>query len=121
MSNIIAENPQSTVVAEYTPQKRNATSYQSESALEEAFIAQLEEQAYERICVASEAEMIANLRLQLEALNDYRFSDEEWARFFRDNLANQNEGIAEKTAKIQEDYIQLLRCDSGEIKNRPLA
>lgn len=117
MNKIIAENPQSTVVAEYTPQQRNAASYQSEAALEEAFIAQLQDQAYERITVESETDLIANLRRQLELLNEYQFTDGEWARFFKDNLANKNEGIEEKTVKIQEDYIQLLRRENGEEKN----
>ena len=115
--NIVAENPQSTVVAEYISQHERDDSYQSEAALEKAFIAQLQSQGYEYITLASEDALLANLRLQLETLNNYQFTDSEWKQFFNDNLANSNEGIEEKTAKIQEDYIQLLKRDNGETKN----
>lgn len=36
--NLVAENPQSTVVAEYIPAYRVAKTYQSEAELERAFI-----------------------------------------------------------------------------------
>lgn len=61
--------------------------------------------------------MIANLRKRLEILNDYQFSDNEWERFFNESLANQNEGIVEKTRKIQEDNVQVLKRDDGSTKN----
>ena len=61
--------------------------------------------------------MVDNLRLQLEAVNDYRFSDEEWGRFFSEVLANPKSGIVEKTRLIQEDFVQVLRRDDGSSKN----
>ena len=61
--------------------------------------------------------MIANLRNQLEELNHYKFSDTEWERFFSTVVANANDGIVEKTAKIQEDNIQVLKRDDGMTKN----
>lgn len=113
----IAENQDSTVVAEYTSLYKRASSYQSEAELEEALITQLQQQAYERITIVSEGDLIANLRAQLEKLNDYQFSDSEWRQFFTRSIANSNEGIAEKTFKIQEDSTQLLTRDNGETKN----
>ena len=104
---ILSENTESTVVMEYTPAERAATSYESEAALEEAFIRQLVAQKYERLTITSEADLIANLRHQLEKLNDTTFTDSEWQRFFKDVIAKPNNGIAEKTAMIQEDHIQL--------------
>ncbi len=115
--NVVAEQTQHTVVAEYTPVKYRADSYQSEAALEQAFIGQLESQAYEHVQISNEQSLIENLRDRLEELNDYSFSDSEWDRFFHGRLANQNEGIEEKTATIQEDYIKLLTRDDGSQKN----
>ncbi len=61
--------------------------------------------------------MVDNLRLQLEAVNGYRFSDEEWGRFFGEVLANPKSGIVDKTRLIQEDFVQVLRRDDGSSKN----
>ena len=61
--------------------------------------------------------MILNLRNKLEELNDYHFSDTEWQQFFKDNIANPNEHIVEKTRKIQEDNVQVLIRDNGSTKN----
>ena len=115
--NIVAENPESTVVAEYQPLIRRETNYQSEASLEKAFIELLQTQAYEYLPITTEQELIDNLRRQLEILNDYQFSDTEWEQFFKSKIANQNSGIAEKTSIIQEDHIQLLNRDDGRIKN----
>jgi type I restriction enzyme R subunit len=115
--DLVAENSESTVVAEYQPIFRKETTYQSEAELERAFIEQLEAQAYEYLPIKSENDLIANLRRQLELLNNYRFSDTEWEQFFNSKIANRNYGIEEKTAIIQEDYVQLLQCDDGTMKN----
>ena len=114
----IALSNESTVVAEYVPETAvRETSYQSEAALEQAFIAQLQSQGYEYLPLVSEAALTANLRRQLEAVNQIAFSDAEWEQFFKECITGANEGIIEKTARIQEDYVQLLRRDDGSIKN----
>lgn len=116
--NIIAGTDEVTVVAEYTPEYRpEGQKYQSEAALEESFIKQLESQGYEYFKIPDEASLIENLRRQLEKLNDFTFSDSEWERFFHQSIANTNEGIAEKTRKIQEDHVQVLKLDDGTSKN----
>jgi type I restriction enzyme R subunit len=115
--NLVAKNTQSTVVSEYTPESVRATNYQSEAELERAFIKQLELQAYEYVTISSEANLIANLRKQLEKLNAFTFSDLEWERFFVSELANPNQSITEKTATIQEDHIKNLTRDDGTVKN----
>ena len=115
--NLVAENPESTVVAEYQPLYRKDTSYQSEADLEKAFIEQLQTQAYDYLPITSEEELIVNLRKQLELLNDYSFTNTEWEQFFKSKIANQNSGIEEKTTTIQEDHIQLLTKDDGTVKN----
>ena len=115
--NLIASTTESTVVAEYTPQAQRSESYQSEAALEREFIRMLEAQGYEYLTIHDEAGLVANLRRQLELLNDYTFTDGEWDRFFKTCIASANDGILEKTRKIQSDHVQVLRQDSGASKN----
>ena len=115
--NIVAETNENTVVTEYTPVAKRSDAYQSEAALEAEFIRLLTEQGYEYLPIHSEEDLILNLRRQLEKLNNYVFSDSEWKQFFSDCVANKNEGIAEKTRKIQEDYVQVLHRDNGTTKN----
>ena len=115
--NIVAETNENTVVTEYTPVTKRSDAYQSEAALEAEFIRLLTEQGYEYLPIHSEEDLVLNLRRQLEKLNNYVFSDSEWKQFFSDCVANKNEGIAEKTRKIQEDYVQVLHRDNGTTKN----
>jgi len=115
--NLVAENPQSTVVAEYTPVYRTAKTYQNEAELERAFIEQLKSQAYEYLPIVAEADLVLNLRQQMEKLNDFTFSDAEWERFFTGEIANPNQSIAEKTVTIQEDHIKNIKRDDGTVKN----
>ena len=115
--NIVAQTTDNTVVTEYEPVKARSDSYQSEADLEKEFIRMLTEQGYAYLPIHSEAELVSNLRAQLEKLNGYTFSDSEWDRFFKNNVANPNEHIAEKTQKIQEDYVQVLKRDDGTTKN----
>ena len=115
--NLVAENPESTVVSEYQPLVRREASYQSEAALEKSLILQLQMQAYEYLLSTSEKELIGNLRTQLEKLNDYHFTDKEWTDFFNNKIANKNYDIEDKTTIIQEDHIQLLTRADGTVKN----
>lgn len=115
--NIVAENPESTVVAEFQPVPRREMSFQSEADLEKEFISILVNQAYEHLTITSEQDLISNLRSKLEKLNGYNFTDNEWKQFFSNKLANLNLGIVEKTTIIQEDFIQLLTKDDGTVKN----
>jgi len=115
--NLVAKNSQSTVVSEYTPDKKRASHYQSEAELERAFVKQLGEQAYEYLNITSETDLVLNLRKQLEKLNSFEFTDIEWEQFFTSEIANPNQSIAEKTATIQEDYIKTLKRNDGTVKN----
>lgn len=115
--NIVAQTTENTVVTEYESVKTRSTNYQSESALEKEFISMLTQQGYEYLTIHHEKDLIANLRTQLEKLNDYQFSDKEWDRFFKNSIANQNDGIKGKTRKIQEDNVQVLKRDDGRSKN----
>ena len=115
--NVVMEMKNSTVVAEYESLKKKSDSYQSEAALEKEFIKMLTEQGYEYLRVHDADGLVNNLRAQLELLNDYKFSENEWLRFFNNNIANNNEGIVEKSKKIQEDHIQVLKKDDGTSRN----
>lgn len=115
--NIVLAANESTVVTEYQPETKRSDSYQSEAALEKAFVEMLAQQGYEYIRINSAAELVANLRRQLELLNNYKFTDRDWDSFFKNKLANANEGIAEKTKKIQEDYVQNLTREDGTTQN----
>ncbi len=117
--NVVAETNENTVVTNYEPLKQRSEAYQSEAELEREFIRMLGEQGYTYLQIHTEEELIQNLRERLEELNNYKFTDNEWDRFFHDCLANDNEKLAldKKTAKIQEDHIQVLKRDDGLSKN----
>ena len=115
--NIVASTNQSTVVAEYIPEERKETAYQSEAELENEFIKLLTSLGYDYISINSEDELIANLRKQLEALNNYTFTDNEWKRLYNEYIASENDGIVEKTRKIQVDYKKDFRFDDGHLTN----
>lgn len=115
--NIIAESAEYTVVSEYEHAVSTSEAYQSEAELEKEFIRLLTEQGYEYLPIHTEADLVSNLRTCLEKLNDYRFTDNEWEHFFNECIANKNDDIVAKTARIQEDYIQVLKRDNGESRN----
>lgn len=115
--NIIAESAEYTVVSEYEHAVSTSEAYQSEAELEKEFIRLLGEQGYEYLPIHTEADLVSNLRTSLEKLNDYRFTDNEWEHFFNECIANKNDDIVAKTARIQEDYIQVLKRDNGESRN----
>ncbi len=104
--DLISENPESTVVAEFEPGYRSSAQYQSEAEMEDDFIRQLTRQAYDYLPIKTEQELTDNLRTQIERLNSIKFSDNEWQRFFSEHLGNPQQGIVEKTRTIQEDHIK---------------
>jgi type I restriction enzyme R subunit len=113
----LAVGDEATVVSVYEPDTGGDDTYQSEAALEAGFISQLEAQAYGRLRITSAADLEGNLRVQLEKLNAFHFTDDEWVRFFDQKIAARNEGIVEKTARIHEDHVQVLVRDDGTTKN----
>lgn len=106
-----------TVLAEYNQEKQNRKRYQSEAELEDAMIKQLQAQGYEYLDIHTPQEMVDNLRICIQELNDYTFTDLEWDRFFKTVIANKGDGIKEKTEKIQKDYIQAFKIDNGTTMN----
>ena len=115
--NLISENSESTVVSDYISEYVREVRYQSEAELERAFVELLEKQAYSFLKITSNKQLVDNLRMQLEKLNDYQFTDKEWKSFFESKLSNPNSNIEDKTRLIQEDYIQALQCEDGSLRN----
>ena len=115
--NIIAELEHGTVMAHYEPLPREDNGYQSEAALEAGFIKQLVEQGYERVNITNEAQLIANLRRQMERLNKLTFSDKEWKQLFEQHIASPQMTIEDKTERIQRSEIVNITRDDGSSQN----
>ena len=115
--NMLISTLESTVVTEYVKEDMPVYTYQSEADLEREFIKNLQNQGYEYLIIHNEKELIANLKDKLEKLNNIIFSENEWERFFKEKIANKNEGIIEKTRTIQEDYIKNFTRDNGTLVN----
>lgn len=115
--DIISTNTESTVVAEYDREICADDSYQSEAQLEAQLLQLLCAQGYQRVAFASEADMIGNLRVQLQKLNKFTFTDSEWGRFFAGVIANGNDGVIEKARTMREDSIKSFILDNGDTIN----
>ena len=107
--NIISENPNSTVIGKYEYDRSKAKSYQSEAELENEFIKTLTEQSYEYLQIHEEEGLIKNLREQLEKLNKYKFTENEWNNFYNNVIKNSNEGILEDS-----DELDIYSKEKGE-------
>ena len=115
--NIIAEQEHTTVMAHYEALPREDNGYQSEAALEAAFIKQLTEQGYERVNITKEKDLIANLRQQMNRLNGLTLSDSEWKRLFEQHIASPQMTIEDKTERIQKTEIVNITLDNGNSQN----
>ena len=114
----IAESNSFIVLDKYTPDWKVAEGYQSEGDLERELIADLVSQGYDYAReIRSPQALLANVRVQLQALNRLQFTDAEWQRFVTDWLDKPSEGIIDKTRKIHDDYIHDFVFDDGRIHN----
>lgn len=114
----IAEMTGGIILAHFDKNNRvDASSYQSEAELERELIANLVAQGFKRENFKTSNELYTNLKVQIERLNDVSFSKSEWERFLTEYLDSPNEGMVEKTRKIQEDYIYDFTFDDGHLKN----
>ena len=91
--------------------------YQTEAALEKEFIQDLINQGYENPSLNTTEALLANLRVQLQALNNMVFSDSEWIRFLEEYLDKPSDNLVEKTRKVHENYIYDFVFDDGHIQN----
>jgi type I restriction enzyme, R subunit len=114
----IAESNSFIVLERYTKEWQVNESYQSEDALERELIQDLKNQGYEYVHGLNTPEaLLANVRVQLQALNNVAFSDAEWQRFVESWLDKASDGIVEKTRKVHDDYIHDFVFDDGRIQN----
>lgn len=94
------------------------TAYQTENALERELIQDLIHQGYEyRQDLTTYQTLLANVRVQLESLNQVRFSESEWARFVEEYLDKPSDNLIEKTRKIHDNHIYDFVFDDGRIQN----
>ncbi|ABD07754.1 type I site-specific deoxyribonuclease, HsdR family [Rhodopseudomonas palustris HaA2] len=114
----IAETNRFIVLDKYVRAWEAADSYQSEADLERELIQDLRNQGYEvRADLKSTHAMLANVRVQLQALNDVQFTDKEWARFVETYLDNPSDSATDKARKLHDDYIFDFVFDNGRIQN----
>lgn len=117
-SSAIAEMTGGIILAKYEKESSvHDKTYQSEADLERELIENLISQGYERFRASSNEDLYKNLRDKIEKLNKVSFTDGEWRRFLREYLDAPNDGIVEKTRKIQENYIYDFKFDNGDLKN----
>lgn len=117
-ASTIAEMNNGIVLANFKKDlKARETSYQSEAELERNLISNLISQGYERLFVKSNKDLYKNLKIQIERLNNISFSSSEWERFLLEYLDAPNDGMIEKTRKIQENHIYDFVFDDGVAKN----
>lgn len=118
----IAETNRFIVLDKYVRAWEAADSYQSEADLERELVQDLRNQGYEYLPdLKSTDAMLANVRVQLQALNDVQFTDKEWARFVETYLDRPSDSATDKTRKIHDDYIFDFVFDDGRIQNIYLA
>ena len=120
MSNYkpIAETNNFIVLDKYCKEWQAVDSYQSEGDLEREFLQDLVNQGYEYLPILNNAKaLLANVREQLQALNNVQFSDGEWLRFVEIYLDRPSDSIVDKTRKIHDDYIHDFVFDDGHIQN----
>ncbi|MCG9046279.1 type I restriction endonuclease subunit R [Laribacter hongkongensis] len=114
----IAESKNFIVLDKYAREWKVSESYQSEGDLERELIQDLQNQGYEYLPGLNAPEaLLANVRVQLQVLNNVQFSDGEWSRLVETWLDRPSDGIVEKTRKIHDDYIHDFVFDDGRIQN----
>ena len=114
----IAETTHFIVLDRYQRDSEVNEDYQSEDALEREFIGDLEGQGYAYATeIRTPEAMLANVRVQLETLNNVRFTEDEWQRFVEKYLDPASENSTDKARKIHEDYIHDFVFDDGHIEN----
>jgi type I restriction enzyme R subunit len=114
----IAESNNFIILESYQKFEQVSEGYQTEYHLESEFIQDLQNQGYEYLSdVTNPEKLFANLRTQLQTLNNVQFSADEWQRFVVEYLDKPSDSITDKTRKIHDDYIYDFVFDDGHIQN----
>lgn len=113
----IAETNNFIILDQYTKIDQPST-YQTESDLERDLIADLQAQGYDYLPELRTPEaLLANLRVQLQALNGVGFTDSEWQRLLAEYLNKPSDGVIERTRKLHDDHVYDFIFDDGHIQN----
>lgn len=114
----IAESNNFIVLDKYTKIEQQGSGYQTEADLERELVQDLVNQGYEHLTsVTTPEKMLANVRVQLQNLNNVEFTEAEWVRFCVQFLDNPSDNTIDKTRKIHTDYIYDFVFDDGHIQN----
>lgn len=114
----IAESNSFIVLDKYKKEWKAEQNYQSENELEQELIQDLVDQGYELLLgINNQEALLANVRMQLQTLNNVQFAEDEWTRFVETYLDKPSDSIVDKTRKIHHDYIHDFVFDDGRIKN----
>ncbi len=116
-TSTIAEMTNGIILANYEKILQVQETYQSEAELEESMIKNLVLQGYEKYNGKTSNDLYKNLKIQIEKLNKVTFTEDEWKRFLIEYLDSPNDGMIEKTRKIQENHIYDFIFDDGHLKN----
>tara|TARA_R110002050_G_scaffold268470_2_gene410567 strand:+ start:3530 stop:6637 length:3108 start_codon:yes stop_codon:yes gene_type:complete len=93
-------------------------SYQTEADLEKELIQDLQHQGYELLPqLTNQKSMLANVRVQLQTLNNMQFTESEWQRFLIEYLDKPSDNLTDKAKKVHDDYIYDFVFDDGHIQN----
>ncbi|EKZ6361126.1 type I restriction endonuclease subunit R [Enterobacter hormaechei] len=114
----IAESNNFIILDKYNPDWKITESYQSEGDLERELIQDLVNQGYEYLPTLNNTKaMLANVREQLQSLNNVEFLEAEWRRFVETWMDKPSDGVVEKARKIHDDYVHDFVFDDGRIQN----
>lgn len=115
--NTIAESNNFIVLNNYTKIDQKNSGYQSEIDLEKELVQDLINQGYEIAQIKNSTAMLANVRTQLQTLNNVTFTDAEWTRFVEEFLDTPSDSSLDKTRKIHDNHIHDFVFDDGHIQN----
>ena len=118
MNDLMTQNDNTTIIAEYKFIPKEPKAYQSEEDLERFLIKELTLQGYERLNLSDINDLESNFKLQLQRLNNISFSPTEWESFYRQNITNLKLTFEDKTKMLQSDGFTLtLEKEDGSKKN----
>ena len=115
--SLLLEGPESTVCAQAPAAPTESEAFQTERELENELVDLLVRQGYAHASISTEDDLLTNLRLQIETLNGFEFTDEDWERFHREVVANRTEGVVEKTSRIQQNPVVDFTLADGTLRN----
>ena len=106
------------IILEKHTKLEQPSQYQTEADLEKELIADLHQQGYEYLTdLTTPKELLANLKTQMEILNNVVFTDDEWLRFLDEYLNKSSDSLIDRTRKLHDNYIYDFIFDDGHIQN----